>query len=752
MNLKQRLNLLSTNVRIFIVYSALTIIILFIAIAISYQYNRGLLTSEIRKSSNSLMDIYNTAINDQYIEAIDRIIAKEFISSTGSVRLMSFYKDAPTLSYSEYYNEINSIMLSNDFITSVFIYNMANDVAISTEKGLTIGLLGDENKTADAREISLVNYAALTDMKSQWISPTINDLLAASYTSNTLSRVIPIPLLGKNKKGVMIVEMKADSVFQTESLEEEEAFHLYILNTKGEIFAKNSNLTDDSEVVFPMEQLIHSDSGLYICKENEKEIVYKAKKLNSEDLYLVSRNESASLYKSSRVLLRITITVLIFFSLLSLFIIRLVSNAVSKHWLNLYKNMQIKLMEGGQKSNDSLVIPGGDAMNRLISQTKDAIIYKLMTDLIFGCISAEDEFFTSASTIGKEFNGKKYWLILCEIDKTMINRLSLVEREMLAIDIKNIFEDLYGSYQLSIYLDMNHIVSLVNIDNKKTNEESAAIFKHISSRIEGSFNLIISNPYEDILHSSVCYQTLLDNKNFRFLYGYSHIFFFDEVERWKQNAISLHDSQLDSIINGLQTGRDEAIADIRKVVQDMLEAHCSCVSMYDALFSILQTICRFIYGRQVTGKGMEGSMLKQFQDLETVEDYITWCDELISYYFEKITERNLCINGEYMLRISSYIMEHIEEDVSLGKLSSIFHISTGHLSRSFKDILGVAYSDFVLDAKLERGAQMLIEGNEPIKNIISFLGYETPSYFTKIFKNKYGVTPSQYRKEQTKTI
>jgi len=47
---------------------------------------------------------------------------------------------------------------------------------------------------------------------------------------------------------------------------------------------------------------------------------------------------------------------------------------------------------------------------------------------------------------------------------------------------------------------------------------------------------------------------------------------------------------------------------------------------------------------------------------------------------------------------------------------------------------------------------MLIEGNEPIKNIISFLGYETPSYFTKIFKNKYGVTPSQYRKEQTKTI
>jgi len=177
---------------------------------------------------------------------------------------------------------------------------------------------------------------------------------------------------------------------------------------------------------------------------------------------------------------------------------------------------------------------------------------------------------------------------------------------MLAIDIKNIFEDLYGSYQLSIYLDMNHIVSLVNIDDKKINEESAAIFKHISSRIEGSFNLIISNPYEDILHSSVCYQTLLDNKNFRFLYG-----------------------------------------------------------------------------RQVTGKGMEGSMLKQFQDLETVEDYITWCDELISYYFEKVTERNLCINGEYMLRISSYIMEHIEEDVSLGKLSSIFHISTGHLSRSF---------------------------------------------------------------------
>ncbi|WP_313583687.1 helix-turn-helix transcriptional regulator [Lacrimispora sp.] len=77
---------------------------------------------------------------------------------------------------------------------------------------------------------------------------------------------------------------------------------------------------------------------------------------------------------------------------------------------------------------------------------------------------------------------------------------------------------------------------------------------------------------------------------------------------------------------------------------------------------------------------------------------------------------------------------------------------TQNLSRSFKDILGAAYSDFVLDAELERGAQMLVEGNEPIKNIISFLGYEIPSYYSKIFKNKYGVTPSQYRKEQTKAI
>ncbi|MDR1771398.1 MAG: AraC family transcriptional regulator [Hungatella sp.] len=38
------------------------------------------------------------------------------------------------------------------------------------------------------------------------------------------------------------------------------------------------------------------------------------------------------------------------------------------------------------------------------------------------------------------------------------------------------------------------------------------------------------------------------------------------------------------------------------------------------------------------------------------------------------------------------------------------------------------------------------------KSIISFLGYETSSYFTRIFKNKYGVTPSQYKKEHTKAI
>ena len=65
---------------------------------------------------------------------------------------------------------------------------------------------------------------------------------------------------------------------------------------------------------------------------------------------------------------------------------------------------------------------------------------------------------------------------------------------------------------------------------------------------------------------------------------------------------------------------------------------------------------------------------------------------------------------------------------------------------------GKALSDYIADLKLEEAKYMLSQTADGISNIASLLGYSNFSYFSKMFRKKTGMTPSEYRKAYYGTI
>ena len=55
-------------------------------------------------------------------------------------------------------------------------------------------------------------------------------------------------------------------------------------------------------------------------------------------------------------------------------------------------------------------------------------------------------------------------------------------------------------------------------------------------------------------------------------------------------------------------------------------------------------------------------------------------------------------------------------------------------------------NEFIRETKMTHAARKLLVTNEPISAIAYELGYEAPSYFTKCFKEVFGVTPQEYRR------
>ena len=92
----------------------------------------------------------------------------------------------------------------------------------------------------------------------------------------------------------------------------------------------------------------------------------------------------------------------------------------------------------------------------------------------------------------------------------------------------------------------------------------------------------------------------------------------------------------------------------------------------------------------------------------------------------------------------SYINEHIDDKLTVKALAEICGISPDYLSQIFKREMGDNLSSYILTRKLEYSKE-LIAKEMSNKEICETLKFSSPSYFVTTFKNKYHMTPTEYK-------
>ena len=98
-----------------------------------------------------------------------------------------------------------------------------------------------------------------------------------------------------------------------------------------------------------------------------------------------------------------------------------------------------------------------------------------------------------------------------------------------------------------------------------------------------------------------------------------------------------------------------------------------------------------------------------------------------------------------------YIQLHTNVAISVAEVAEAVGISRSHLSRRFKAELGFDISSFIMRCKLEEAKSQLIYTDNSLANSSNYLCFSSQSYFTNVFKSKYGMTPKEYRSKNRKT-
>lgn len=87
----------------------------------------------------------------------------------------------------------------------------------------------------------------------------------------------------------------------------------------------------------------------------------------------------------------------------------------------------------------------------------------------------------------------------------------------------------------------------------------------------------------------------------------------------------------------------------------------------------------------------------------------------------------------------------VEKNFDLGAFAAEHHIGYSYFRRMFKNFTGISPRQYCLQLKVMRAKELLLTTNKSIKEISFELGFDSIYYFSRFFKKKVGVTPSQFR-------
>lgn len=104
-------------------------------------------------------------------------------------------------------------------------------------------------------------------------------------------------------------------------------------------------------------------------------------------------------------------------------------------------------------------------------------------------------------------------------------------------------------------------------------------------------------------------------------------------------------------------------------------------------------------------------------------------------------------NPDALQKAIQYIHRHISEDLSIDAISEACYVSKYYLCRAFKKRIGLTIMEYILQTRLTMAKELLRKEAYSITQISDLCGFSSPSYFSRVFKEKTALSPSKYRKQ-----
>lgn len=134
----------------------------------------------------------------------------------------------------------------------------------------------------------------------------------------------------------------------------------------------------------------------------------------------------------------------------------------------------------------------------------------------------------------------------------------------------------------------------------------------------------------------------------------------------------------------------------------------------------------------------------QTNALRSVEEFRAY----YHYFLQRVSEyQKAGASNDVISEVKKYIDKHLGEKISRSEIADYVFLNENYLSRLFHKEVGCSISNYILEKRIALSKKLLIQTKLSVSEIGERIGYDTTTYFIRIFKQETGKTPNEFRKD-----
>lgn len=361
--------------------------------------------------------------------------------------------------------------------------------------------------------------------------------------------------------------------------------------------------------------------------------------------------------------------------------------------------------------------------------------------------------------IDMDINGSYMVCKLC-IDHYMdfSQKMSIEDQKLFRFAICNVANELVlECFKNQCFeVDDRSIVIILERGNQSEKEANASVSESIRSIQDWcDVNLHIS------LSAAICmnaaciwdiygsYKFVSELSRYRLIYGHKSLLLPEMLTNIRMNAFEHPVALEQKLDEALNNGKFPEIIEIyNRIVEYIKEYSYDTISSYILYFSYLL----FKKMNDLEVKGYEkisfdcNSFISEIISFETLDEISKKVIGLVRVITDTVEQKKFKRKNSLVEKVKNIIEEeYMDKSLCQDGVARRLSISRDYLGKIFREACSKSFADFLTDVRLQKAVELLNNQKESISEILEEIGWENKNYFYTTFKQKYGMTTSEYK-------